>query len=433
MWSLALCVACRDEGNADDDDTTSGSSGTASETGPSDTSSATTPTSMTLDGTDEVGPTTDDASASTTAETSGTGSDEQCGDGDRGSGELCFGPIVTLVDGRPSASVAVADLDGDGHQDVATAHLDGISVSAGDGLGGFSPPTDVGTGAAAYGLVAVAIDDDDTIDLVASHGDLGEIAVLLGSGDLGFAPSISVPLGVETTPRALTVVDVDTDGLLDVVVLDDLTATLWIVRQEAGATFVPATSVDVGGSPLGIAAGQLDGELGPDLAVTNFAGASVGLLMHTGGVDFSIVDSVGVGQGPRGVVAVDLDGDGALDLATANAESDSASFALGDGEGVFGGIVGLPVGAGPRAIASGDIDNDGTVDLAMASHGASVLSILLQDSAAETLAFLPVGLVNTVLSPDDLAFGDFNEDGLGDLVVASAVANGGVVAHVSDP
>jgi hypothetical protein len=155
--------------------------------------------------------------------------------------------------------------------------------------------------------------------------------------------------------------------------------------------------------------------------------------VHEGGLAFDIADSLAVGQGPRGVVVVDIDGDGHVDVATADASDDTASIAFGDGEGGFGVDLTLPVGLEPRAIASGDIDNDGTVDLAIASHGASVLSVLLRDAAAETIAFQPAKLVNTVLAPDDVAFADFNEDGLGDLVVASAVQGGGVVVHVSDP
>ena len=433
MWSLVLplglAAACRDDGDGDDDDTTGSTSGPSSTTDPSDTSVDGTMTSV---GTDTDVETTTDP-PTTTAETSETGPDVQCGDGNGTSGELCFGPIVTLVDGLPSAAVAVADFDGDGHTDVASAHLDGVRIMAGDGLGGFAAPVGTSDTAPVHGLVAAAIDDDASIDLVAAHGEIGEIAVLLGAGDGTFANPVLVALDLGAAPRALAVLDVDGDGLADIVVVDDLAARVHIVQQQAPGSFVAADSIDVGGSPLGLAAGDLDGANGPDLVVSNFAGASVGVLLHAGGLAFEIADSLEVGQGPRGVALVDLDGDGDLDVATADAEDDTASVAFGDGEGGLGVDLTLPVGLGPRAITSGDLDNDGTVDLALASNGASVVTVLLRDPAVDGVAFLPAILVNTVLAPDDVAFADFNEDGLGDLVVASAVQSGGVVAHVSDP
>jgi hypothetical protein len=307
------------------------------------------------------------------------------------------------------------------------------SITFGDGLGVFDPPAEAGDSAAVQGLVAGLLDADTAVDLVAAHGQLGEIAVLFGLGNGSFAPPLPVVLEPGAAPHALAIADVDGDGLADIVVVDDLAARVHVVQQDDLGNFAAAASFDVGGSPLGLAAGPIDAQNGPDLVLGNFAGASVGLLLHTGGLGYDIADSVVVGQGPRGIVLVDLDGDRVLDLATADAEDDTSTVVLGDGNGGFAAPLTLPVGAEPRAIASGDVDNDGTIDLALAAHGANAAAVLLRDGSVDGVAFLPAQFVPTVVAPDDVAFGDFNEDGLGDLVLASAVAGGGAVVHTSDP
>lgn len=437
MWSLVLplCAApaCRDGGgDGDGDDGSDTSVGSTAATQHTETTATDTLTT--------VGPDTSAGEASsastlpgTTDETTETDTGAQCGDGARGSGELCFAPAVTLIADRPTAAVVVADFDGDGHADVAGAHPDGISITFGDGLGAFDPPTEAGDSATVQGLAAALLDGDTAVDLVAAHGQLGEIAVLLGLGDGEFAPPSPIALEPGAAPHTLAIVDVDGDGMADIVVVDDLAGRIHIVQQDDAGGFAAAASFDIGGNPLGLAAGRIDAQNGPDLALSNFAGASVGLLVHTGGLGYDIADSLVVGQGPRGIVLVDLDGDRVLDLATADAGGDTSTVVLGDGNGGFAAPLTLPVGAEPRAIASGDVDNDGTIDLALAGYGDNAAVVVLRDGSVDGFAFLPAQFVPTVVSPDDVAFGDFNEDGLGDLVLASAVAGGGAVVHTSDP
>jgi len=433
MWSLVvplvLVVGCRDD---DDDDDDAASSESSSSTG--DVTGGGESSTLTGAGPDSDNDVTGDPDG-TDPGSSGptdTGSDVQCGDGDRGQGELCFADPVVLIANRPTAAVVVADFDADGHADVAAGHADGISILLGDGAGQFGAPTPAGETALVAGLAAGSLAGDGLVDLVAARGELGTVVVLVGEGGGAFA-SQSIALAEGATPRSVAIADVDLDGRNDVIAVDDLLARVHVLRQLSEGTFTPAPAIEVGGSPLSIAIGQLDDENGPDIVLGNFAGASLGVLLHQDAATFEGVDSLAVGQGPRGVVMFDFDGDGRLDLASADGDDDTATVVLGDGSGGAAGALTTYAGAQPRAIVAADFDNDERIDLALAVHDANAASVILGDS--EAAGFLPTAaqLVPTLAQPDSLAATDFNEDGLTDLVLASAVVGGGVVVHTSDP
>jgi len=133
------------------------------------------------------------------------------------------------------------------------------------------------------------------------------------------------------------------------------------------------------------------------------------------------------------VLAIDIDDDGQLDLATADAVDDTATVVFGDGSGTFTGDITAYAGAEPRSVAATDIDNDGATDLALAVYGAGAASVLLRDAGTDGFVWRPAQLVAIPIQPDAIAAADFNEDGLGDLALASAAAGGGVVTLTSDP
>lgn len=77
-----------------------------------------------------------------------------------GDGESAFSPASTYEVGEWPKSVAVADLDRDGHQDLAVANFSSVSVSIlfGEGAGSFSPAIHYGVGG---GPLSVAVGDFD--------------------------------------------------------------------------------------------------------------------------------------------------------------------------------------------------------------------------------------------------------------------------------
>jgi len=88
--------------------------------------------------------------------------------------------------GSVQSSVAVADLNGDGHPDVVVANAisDGtVSVLLNNGDGTFPPRTNYGAGALPASVAVGDVNGDGAPDLALANNRDGTVSVLLGNGD----------------------------------------------------------------------------------------------------------------------------------------------------------------------------------------------------------------------------------------------------------
>lgn len=132
------------------------------------------------------------------------------------------------------------------------------------------------------------------------------------------------------------------------------------------------------------------------------------------------------GPNPHDVLPGDFDEDGILDLAVASSGTNQVAILRGFGSGGVGnGAFAAPVffsaGPAPFCLASGDFNEDGVIDLVAGNNGASSVTILLGLGAGGVGngAFAPPRPFATGASPFRITTGDFNEDGIMDLAVAN--------------
>ena len=148
-------------------------------------------------------------------------------------------------------------------------------------------------------------------------------------------------------------------------------------------------------------------------------------------VSFLVSGQFGAGPDPVSVTVGDFNGDGIQDLAVANHETydgpDGISVLLGNGDGTFQEAINFGSGGNVASfVAVGDFNGDGVQDLVVANSGdfdSGNVSVLLGngDGTLQTARSLGAGS-----NPFSVAVGDFNGDGVQDL----AITNGGS-AHVS--
>ncbi len=98
-----------------------------------------------------------------------------------GSGSFSASAPIAIPAGSNPAYLAVADLNGDGRQDLVTANQgnDTASLLLGNGTGGFTVGTPLTTGSSPRNLVVADLNGDKLLDLAVSNGLANTVSVFL--------------------------------------------------------------------------------------------------------------------------------------------------------------------------------------------------------------------------------------------------------------
>jgi hypothetical protein len=361
--------------------------------------------------------------------------------------QLSFGPAVNYDTGVVPTSVAVADFDRDGIPDLAVANYTSrtVSVLLGNGDGSFRAAGDYHFGGSPRFVTAGDFNRDGKPDLLVMQSDTGDVSLLRGNGDGTFQD----PVTVYNTPElgvSLAVGDFNRDGKLDLVVVNfggRLYATpgsLDVLPGNGDGTFGPPVKYAVGGNPTSVAVGDFDRDGIPDLAVTRANAHGVGdvaVLRGNGDGTFGDPSYYFTGDNAVSIVTADFNRDGIPDLAVANPTRRSVQILLGNGDGSFRPQREFNVGPGrgPGAVAVGDFNRDGIPDLVTANLYGPGVSVLLGKGDG---SFQDAVTYNTGSGPDSgavaVAVADFDRDGIPDLVVANAFTdNVSVLLNEGEP
>ena len=165
------------------------------------------------------------------------------------------------------APIVVADLNGDGNQDLAVLNADAqtVEILLGNGDGTFNVvASSSATGGSPNQLVAGDFNGDGIPDLAVTSDATNSVTVLLGNGDGTYTATANSPI-VGSSPYWIVTGDFNGDGKQDLAVSDMFDDTLSILLGIGDGTFAAATSVHCGsnGSPLAMGDFNLDGKLDP--------------------------------------------------------------------------------------------------------------------------------------------------------------------------
>jgi FG-GAP-like repeat len=331
-------------------------------------------------------------------------------------------------------AVAFGDFDHDGDVDLAAAAtfnpIDGrITVFKNNGAGVFGSPVSYPTGGSVpTGLAATDLNQDGWLDLTFSLFSPGASVKTLINDQTGlFASGQTLESGNATR---LAAGDLNGDGWPDVVSTNSQAGnpTAKVFLNDGGGTLTAGVEYGVASSPRSVTIADLDGDGDQDLAVPSLNAHVVSVLRNQGNGSFASVENIPAAYSCWFVAARDFDGDGDTDMAVSSegvsVTSDVAI--LFNSGGTFGAPVHYPIGYDARGIVGEDFDNDGDVDLAVVVMPQAKVFVLANNGHG---IFAPPTTFASGLQGDssfNLAAADVNGDGLIDLGVSNLGINHGV-------
>jgi Bacterial Ig-like domain (group 3)/FG-GAP-like repeat len=289
-----------------------------------------------------------------------------------GNGDGTFQPVVTYRSGgSQAASLAVADLNGDGIPDIVVANqcktsgcsaVGGVSILFGKKGGTFRAQKVISSDGASKVLIG-DLNGDGKPDLVIPTGGnnsgAAQVEVLLGNGDGTFQPGTFYYAPGILSPVDAVLADLNRDGKLDIVISGGTAQTknkVTVLLGNGDGTFRTGTAFSPGGT----------------------------FMVHS--------------------AVADITGDGKPDIVSAactaqcvNADG-TLQLRVGQGNGLFPNFLTFDTGSlGATGVAIGDLNGDLKPDVAVISFWGNTVSIFLNDS--DPYAFPTETSLNSNFSP----------------------------------
>jgi FG-GAP-like repeat/IPT/TIG domain/FG-GAP repeat len=345
-------------------------------------------------------------------------------------GTSSFAPKIDFTTGKNPYAVAIGDMDGDGRPDLATANygsntlsiLRNTSISGNISIGSFASKVDFTTGIYPQSIAIGDLDGDGKPDLVVGNNISFTVSVIRNA-DLPPIITTFSPMSAKPGDAViLTGTNFNTIPTNNIVffgatraTVTAATATSITVNVPIGATYAHITLLNTGTSLAVYSLSKFTPTYSP--AKTTITAT-----------DFQAKQDFNTGASPFSMTIGDLDGDGKSDLVVANANSNTVSVYRNTsisgsiGNGSFASKIDFTTGGYPRSVAIGDLDGDGKPDLAVVNANSATVSIFRNTSTIGSIdigSFAPKVDFTTGSSPFSVAIGDLDGDGKHDLVVAN--------------
>lgn len=253
-----------------------------------------------------------------------------------------------------------------------------------------------------------------------------------------FAPIVN--FGAASTAWSTQMVDIDGDGIKDMVTINNGAATLSVQRNAQLTNAININSFEAradlatASNPNGLGYGDLDRDGKIDLVTANFSSNNVSIFKNISNIgtitsaSFAtrLDVSTGLNTGPVSVLLHDVNADGWVDMIVANSLNNTIAIYRNTssvGSINFAAPVSYASNSSPRSMVVDDINDDNKPELLVTNQGSSNFSIFQNNSTATTINFLSKVDFTTGNGPWGIATGDINGDGKVDVAVCNLSSN----------
>ena len=300
---------------------------------------------------------------------------------------------IAPVTGASFGFMAAGDFDGDGRLDLAahssspSGDSSAVSIFSGHGDGTFERRNEVTLPMAIASLASRDLNGDGREDLIVSEYrsfpmDGARLEAYLARADGTFERRDGIDL--DHAPVLVQTADLNRDGHIDIVALGFLPNSSAVVTflGRGDGTFAPGSSYALSSWVWALTVADVDLDGIPDV----IAGTerSITILHGVGDGTWGPIERHDADPG-AGIAVSDFDGDGALDFAVA--EADWGAVALYTRRSNGGYLARGSYGNGAAAsMATGDFNEDGSPDLAVSEDTWDRLALLLNEGPAAPAA-----------------------------------------------
>ena len=305
-----------------------------------------------------------------------------------------------LADNNDNFQIISGDFDGDGKDDIARLHGFNLETAidvflAGEGQFSASRWAHVDVGhywpSQQFAVADVNGDGKDDIIRIFDDGGSNTYDVLLSTGSTFVFERWATKVGTYSLDTTFLAGDFNADGLGEVAaIINDGNQTSIDVLTSDGTSFTAArwlTQVGPNHASLAWTSGDLDGDGATDIAVVSDEGGEIAVNVYRSQIDTFLYEHWGSAIGPHtpsNLGSGDFDGDGIADLVMYSDSEPRAEVLRGTGGG-FSYNAPIVAEVSMDSMVMGDYDGDGKTEFAFAykaAHGLQV-NVLGTDSTID--------------------------------------------------
>jgi hypothetical protein len=238
-----------------------------------------------------------------------------------GNGDGTFAAKTSYATGSGSTALVVGDLNGDGHSDIAVAN-DGLailSILIGNGDGTFQAAvnTPSQTTNVAVSIAIADLNGDGHPDLVMTDDNASVDVFINQSGGVFATPVVYTsfqPVGAVSEPDSVAVADLNGDRKLDLAVANRGGDNVSVFLGNGDGTFKAQVPYATNRGPQSVAVADLDGDGNIDISVVTPPSPDVSVLLGNGDGTFQPQVFFAFSNGTSSMAIADVNRDGRPDV-----------------------------------------------------------------------------------------------------------------------